>query len=259
METEKERVKIHYVGYSHKYDEWKLKSEIKYNWRTISLLLQPCQWFRTAFFSFPLQVLLMPFGALKWWLMNCPLIVPSFFTFLDSIWQFQHLAFQLIVWLFQLSIFFQGFLQLFLGFFVLWCPHILGANVECPVFAQKCCLLSSMTESLHCIADFLCPFPNSAHYMGCSSQIRTSCLVDLLDPLPQCSCIMSWWKRILKQATTQIGRKDWKSTATQGVEVSRDGPGLEVSIGPSPSAIVLSSAQVQSERCTLLLASNQLT
>lgn len=30
VETEKERVKICYVGYSHKYDEWKLKSEIKY-------------------------------------------------------------------------------------------------------------------------------------------------------------------------------------------------------------------------------------
>ena len=30
VETEKERVKIHYVGYSDKYDEWKLKSEIVY-------------------------------------------------------------------------------------------------------------------------------------------------------------------------------------------------------------------------------------
>lgn len=30
VETEKERVKIHYVGFSHKYDEWKLKSEIKH-------------------------------------------------------------------------------------------------------------------------------------------------------------------------------------------------------------------------------------
>ena len=30
VETEKERVKIHYVGYSDKYDEWKLKSETKY-------------------------------------------------------------------------------------------------------------------------------------------------------------------------------------------------------------------------------------
>ena len=26
VETEKERVKIHYVGYSDKYDEWKLKA-----------------------------------------------------------------------------------------------------------------------------------------------------------------------------------------------------------------------------------------
>ena len=30
VETEKERVKIHYVGYSNKYDESKLKSEIVY-------------------------------------------------------------------------------------------------------------------------------------------------------------------------------------------------------------------------------------
>ena len=30
VETEKERVKIHYVGYSDKYDESKLKSEIVY-------------------------------------------------------------------------------------------------------------------------------------------------------------------------------------------------------------------------------------
>ena len=30
VETEKERYKIHYVGYSNKYDEWKLKSEIVY-------------------------------------------------------------------------------------------------------------------------------------------------------------------------------------------------------------------------------------
>ena len=30
VKTEKERVKIHYVGYSDKYDEWKLKSEIVY-------------------------------------------------------------------------------------------------------------------------------------------------------------------------------------------------------------------------------------
>ena len=30
VETKKERVKIHYVGYSDKYDEWKLKSEIVY-------------------------------------------------------------------------------------------------------------------------------------------------------------------------------------------------------------------------------------
>ena len=30
VETEIARVKIRYVGYSHKYDEWKLKSEIKY-------------------------------------------------------------------------------------------------------------------------------------------------------------------------------------------------------------------------------------
>ena len=31
VETEKERVKIYYVGYSHMYDEWELKSEIKYH------------------------------------------------------------------------------------------------------------------------------------------------------------------------------------------------------------------------------------
>ena len=30
VETEKERDKIHYIGYSDKYDEWKLKSEIVY-------------------------------------------------------------------------------------------------------------------------------------------------------------------------------------------------------------------------------------
>ena len=30
VETEKEKVKIHYVGYSNKYDESKLKSEIVY-------------------------------------------------------------------------------------------------------------------------------------------------------------------------------------------------------------------------------------
>ena len=30
VETEKKRVKIHYVGYSNKYDESKLKSEIVY-------------------------------------------------------------------------------------------------------------------------------------------------------------------------------------------------------------------------------------
>ena len=30
VETIKERVKSHYVGYIHKYDEWKLKSKIKY-------------------------------------------------------------------------------------------------------------------------------------------------------------------------------------------------------------------------------------
>ena len=30
VETEKERVKIHYVGDSDKYDEWKLKSETVY-------------------------------------------------------------------------------------------------------------------------------------------------------------------------------------------------------------------------------------
>ena len=30
VETKKERVKIHYVGYSDKYDESKLKSEIVY-------------------------------------------------------------------------------------------------------------------------------------------------------------------------------------------------------------------------------------
>ena len=28
VETEKEQVKIHYVGYSDKYDEWKLKSHL---------------------------------------------------------------------------------------------------------------------------------------------------------------------------------------------------------------------------------------
>ena len=30
VETKKERVKIHYIGYSDKYDEWKLKSETVY-------------------------------------------------------------------------------------------------------------------------------------------------------------------------------------------------------------------------------------
>ena len=30
IKTEKERVKIYYIGYSKKYDEWNLKSEIVY-------------------------------------------------------------------------------------------------------------------------------------------------------------------------------------------------------------------------------------
>ena len=45
VETEKENVKIHYVGYSDKYDEWKLKNETVYQ-------PLPVDWWEVPQFSF---------------------------------------------------------------------------------------------------------------------------------------------------------------------------------------------------------------